>query len=57
MGKRLIEFTLGFLGYLVYLRMGAIPIAAKSANDDHILKFPTHATTPAVLAKGEASAS
>ena len=34
MGKRLIEFTLGFLGYLVYLRMGPVAIATKSATAD-----------------------
>jgi glycosyltransferase 2 family protein len=54
MGRRLIEFTLGFAGYLVYLRMGAVPAAAKSTDEEHILKFPTE---PAALAKGEASAS
>ena len=32
MGRRLIEFTLGFLGYLVYLRMGPVAAAATAID-------------------------
>jgi glycosyltransferase 2 family protein len=57
LGKRLIEFTLGFFGYLVYLRMGPVTAAAKDEVDEHILNFPTPATEPATLPRGEASVS
>ena len=43
MGRRLIEFTLGFIGYLVYLRMGPAVVVtspvepqARSASKDEV---------------------